>query len=418
MLPVRTRRCLAALAFALAATTACATGTSALAAEKKYGPGVTDTEIKIGQTMPYSGPASSFGTTGRTSSAYYKMINDQGGVNGRMINFLSLDNEYSPPRSAELARRLVEQDQVLGIFGSLGTAPNVAMQRYLNERKVPQFFVFSGVARFRDPRNNPWTIGGDLAFINETQAFARYILDTKPDARIGVLYQNDDLGKDHINGLKLGLGEKNAGMITKMVSYEVSDPTLDSQVIALEQAHPDVVLLVTLPKFAALSIRKIHDIGWKPLILLAYPGASIPGALKPAGLEASTGVITAEFVRQPGDPAWANDPEMLAYLAFMKKYAPELDPTEKLTCVRLLQRGDGGLAAEAMRRQPDAGKSAGAGDAPAQRDGADAAAGDPAEHHAGRLCRDQADAVAALRRHRLGENRRGRRRIKRIAPGR
>jgi branched-chain amino acid transport system substrate-binding protein len=316
--------CLVAIALALGTT-------QTTAADKKYGPGVTDTEIKIGQTMPYSGPASSFGTTGRTASAYYQMINDQGGVNGRKINFLSLDNEYSPPKSAELARRLVEQDQVLGIFGSLGTAPNVAMQRYLNERKVPQFFVFSGVARFRDPHNSPWTIGGDLAFVNETRVFARYILDTKPDAKIGVLYQNDDFGKDHISGLRQGLGEKNAGMIIKTVGYEVSDPTLDSQIITLQQSGADVVMLVTLPKFAALSIRKIHDIGWKPLILLAYPGASIPGALKPAGLEASTGVVTAEFVRQPGDPAWAKDPEMTAYLAFMKKYVPELDPTDKLS---------------------------------------------------------------------------------------
>ncbi len=301
------------------------------AADKQYGPGVTDTEIKIGQTMPYSGPASSFGTTGRTAAAYYKMINEQGGVNGRKINFLSLDNEYNPAKSAELARRLVEQDQVLGIFGSLGTAPNVAMQRYLNEHKVPQFFVFSGAARFRDPKNAPWTIGGDLAFLNETQAFARYILQVKPDAKIGVLYQNDDFGKDHITGLRLGLGEKNAAMIVKTVSYEVSDPTLDQQVVTLKESGADVVLLVTLPKFAAQSIRKIHDIGWSPMTILAYPGASIPGALKPAGLDASTGVITAEFVRQPGDPQWANDPEMQAYLAFMKQYAPDLDPNDKLS---------------------------------------------------------------------------------------
>jgi branched-chain amino acid transport system substrate-binding protein len=301
------------------------------ASDKQYGPGVTDTEIKIGQTMPYSGPASSFGTTGRTAAAYYKMINEQGGVNGRKINFLSLDNEYNPAKSAELVRRLVEQDQVLGIFGSLGTAPNVAMQRYLNEHKVPQFFVFSGAARFRDPKNAPWTIGGDLAFLNETQAFARYILQVNPDAKIGVLYQNDDFGKDHITGLRLGLGEKNAAMIVKTVSYEVSDPTLDQQVVTLKESGADVVLLVTLPKFAALSIRKIHDIGWSPMTILAYPGASIPGALKPAGLDASTGVITAEFVRQPGDPQWANDPEMQAYLAFMKQYAPELDPNDKLS---------------------------------------------------------------------------------------
>src|SRR3954447_10322798 len=187
----------------------------ARAADKQYGPGVTDSEIKIGQTMPYSGPASSFGTTGHTAAAYYRMVNEKGGVNGRKITFLSLDNEYSPPKSLELTRRLVEQDNVLGIFGSLGTPPNVAPQRYLNEHKVPQFFLFSGVARFRDPKAYPWTIGGDLAFVNETKAFARYILETQPDAKIGVLYQNDDFGKDHLTGLRLGLGEKNAGMVVR-----------------------------------------------------------------------------------------------------------------------------------------------------------------------------------------------------------
>ncbi len=315
----------------LVAITLALTPVAAWAGEKIYGPGVTDTEIKIGSSMPYSGAASSFGTVGRAQAAYYRMVNEQGGVNARKITFVSLDDGYSPPKAAENARRLVEQDEVLGIFGSLGTPSNVAMQRYLNDRKVPQFFVFSGVARFRNPEAYPWTIGGDLAFVNETKAFARYLLDTQTDLKIGVLYQNDDFGKDHIAGLRQGLGEKAAALIVKAVSYEPTDPTIDSQIIELQQSGATTVLLATIPKFAAQAIRKMHDIGWNPLKLLAYPGATIPGALKPAGLDASVGVVTAEFVKVPGDPAWANDPEMLAYLGFIKKYASDLDPNDKLT---------------------------------------------------------------------------------------
>jgi branched-chain amino acid transport system substrate-binding protein len=304
---------------------------TAWADEKKYGPGVTDTEIKIGHTLAYSGPASSFGTVGRAAAAYYRMINDQGGVNGRRIDFISLDDGYSPPKAVENVRRLVEQDQVLGIFGSLGTPTNAAIQRYLNDRKVPQFFVFSGVARFRDPRNYPWTMGGDLAFTNETEAFARYILQTEAAPRIGVLYQNDDYGRDHLAGLRQGLGDKAATSIVKAVSYEPTDPSIDSQIVELQQSGANVVLIAAIPKFAAQAIRKIHAIGWNPVRLLAYPGASIPATFKPAGLDASTGVITAEFVKVPGDPALANDREMLAFLDFVKKYAPDLDPNDKLT---------------------------------------------------------------------------------------
>jgi branched-chain amino acid transport system substrate-binding protein len=303
---------------------------TARADEKKYGPGVTDTEIKIGNSIPYSGPASSFGTTGRAQAAYYRMVNDSGGLNGRKVTLVSLDDGYSPPKAAENARRLVEQDEVLGIFGSLGTPANVAMQRYLNDRRVPQLFVFSGVARFRNPRTYPWTMGGDLAFVSETEAFARYILATQAAPKIGVLYQNDDFGKDHLTGLRQGLAA-NAAAIVKTASYEPTDATIDSQIIELERSGANVVLIVAIPKFAAQAIRKIHDIGWNPLKLLAYPGATIPGTLKPAGLEASVGVVTAEFVKVTGDPAWANDPEMLAFLNFIKSYAPDLDPNDKLT---------------------------------------------------------------------------------------
>jgi branched-chain amino acid transport system substrate-binding protein len=315
-------RCLFVSAWLLATVTGAA-------AETKYGPGVTDTEIKIGQTMPYSGPNSALGTIGRTTAAYYRMINDQGGVNGRKINLLSMDDGYSPPKTAELARRLVEQDEVLGIFGPLGTATNVAMQRYLNDHKVPQFFTWSGVARMRNPHDYPWTMGGDLAFVNETKAFARYVLTTYPSAKVGILMQNDDFGRDHLTGFKLGLGQRASEMIVKTVTFEVTDATVDSQIIELKDSGADMILMVTLPRSAAQAIRKMHEIGWNPTKLLAYPGASIPATFRPAGLEASTGIITAEFVKQPGDPAWANDPEMIAFLAFMKQYAPDLDPNDK-----------------------------------------------------------------------------------------
>jgi branched-chain amino acid transport system substrate-binding protein len=302
---------------------------SGRAAGKAYGPGVTDSEIKLGQTMPYSGPNSALGTIGRASAAYYRMINDQGGVNGRTLNLLSLDDGYSPPKTVELTRRLVEQDEVLGIFGPLGTATNMAVQRYLNDRKVPQFFTWSGVARMRDPATFPWTIGGDLAFVNETKAFGRFVLETQPAAKVAVLMQNDDFGRDHLTGFKLGLGEKAADMLVKVVTFEVTDATVDSQIIELKDTGATVLLMVTLPKAGAQGLRKMHEIGWDPVKLMAYPGASIPATFRPAGLDASTGVITAEFLKQPGDPAWANDAEMNAYLAFLKQYAGDLNPADK-----------------------------------------------------------------------------------------
>jgi ABC-type branched-subunit amino acid transport system substrate-binding protein len=234
------------------------------------------------------------------------------------------------------------------------------MQRYLNSHKVPHFFVFSGVARFRDPHNFPWSIGGDLEFVNESKVLARYMLETQPAPKLGVLYQNDDFGKDHLTGIRLGLGDKAAEVMGETVSYEVTDPTVDSQIIALRNSGANVVLLVATPKFAAQAIRKIHEIGWNPLKLLAYPGASIPATFKPAGLDASTGVVTAEYVKQPGDPAWANDPEMIAFLAFMQKYAPDIDPTDKLSVmgyyhaamvVALLQQCGEDLTRENLLRQ-------------------------------------------------------------------
>ena len=309
------------IVFALSATVA-------MAAEKNYGPGVSDTEIKIGQTMPYSGPASSFGTQGRTAMAFYKMTNDNGGINGRSITFISLDDGYSPPKTVEQTRRLIEQEQVLAIVGTVGTPTNASIQRYLNDRKVPQLFLFSGVARFRDPQNYPWTMGLDLSFTYQARAFARYILETMPNGKIAVLYQNDDFGKDNLNALRAELGDK-VSMIVKEATYEVTDPTVDSQIVALQSSGADVLFDVSIPKFTAQAIRKIYDINWKPLHIIAYPSASIPSTLQPAGLDKSVGIVTAEFMKQVGDPVWKDDPEMLAYLAFMTKYNPGVDPTDK-----------------------------------------------------------------------------------------
>jgi branched-chain amino acid transport system substrate-binding protein len=299
-------------------------------AAKAYGPGVTDTEIKIGQTAAYSGPASTSSLIARGGVAYFNMVNNRGGVNGRKINLLSLDDAYSPPKTVEQVRRLVEQDNVLGMFGMVGAAPSAAALKYLNEHKVPQVFVFGGSTRFRDPQTSPWTIGADLAFANATVAYARFITAEVADPKIAVLYQNDDFGKDHLSGLRKGLGPKAETAIIKTASFEVTDPTVDSQIVILKEAGANVLLTAGVSKFAAQAIRKVHDIGWKPLHVLAHPAASIPATFRPAGLEASTGIVSAEFVKQPGDPAWANDPEMLAYLDVIKKYAPELDPSDKL----------------------------------------------------------------------------------------
>ncbi len=300
------------------------------AADKNYGPGVTDTEIKLGQTIPYSGPASSFSVQGRISQAYFKMLNDQGGINGRKVTMISLDDAYSPPKTVEQTRKLVEQEGVLAIVGTLGSPTNAAIQRYLNDKKVPQLFVFSGASRFRDPAGAPWTLASDLAYADETRAFAEYILREAPNAKIAVLYQNDDFGRDHLNGLKSALGDKAARMVVKAESFEVTDPTIDSQIVTLQSTGADVLVTAGVPKFTAQMIRKAGDIGWKPLTFIAFPSSSIPQVLKPAGLEKSVGVITAAFVKFPGDPAWKDDPEMRDYLAFMAKYDPADNPDDFL----------------------------------------------------------------------------------------
>jgi branched-chain amino acid transport system substrate-binding protein len=305
----------AALALALAAAPA--------AAQKKYDPGASDTEIKIGNTMPYSGPASAYGTIGKAEAAYFKKINDEGGINGRKINFISLDDAYSPPKTVEMVRRLVEQDEVLLVFQTLGTPSNTAIQKYMNAKKVPQLFVATGATKWNDAAGNPWTMGWQPNYQTETTIYAKHILKEKPNAKIGVLYQNDDYGKDYLKGLKDGLGDKAKSMIVAEVSYEVSDPTVDSQVVQLQGSGADVFVNITTPKFAAQAIRKAFDIGWKPVHYLNNVSTQIGSVLTPAGLEKSVGLISTAYIKDPLDAQWANDPAIVEWTAFMKKYYPD-----------------------------------------------------------------------------------------------
>ncbi len=292
------------------------------AAQKKYDPGASDTEIKIGNTNPYSGPASAYGTIGKSIAAYFKMLNEQGGINGRKINFISYDDGYSPPRTVEMARKLVEQDQVLFMFQTLGTPSNTAIHKYMNMKKVPQMMVATGATKWNDPKGNPWTMGWQPNYQGEAQIYAQHILKTKPNAKIAVLYQNDDYGKDYLKGLHDGLGAKKS-MIVKEVSYEVSDPTVDSQIVQLAASGADVFLNITTPKFAAQAIRKAYDIGWKPVQYLNNVSIGIGSVLTPAGLDKSVGLLTVAYLKEPNDKQFANDPAMTQWREFMKKYYPD-----------------------------------------------------------------------------------------------
>jgi branched-chain amino acid transport system substrate-binding protein len=283
-------------------------------------PGVTDTEIKIGQTMPYSGPASAYGVLGRTQAAYFKMINEQGGVNGRKLNFMSVDDGYSPPKTVEQTRRLVEQEGVAFIFGSLGTPTNAAIRSYLNDNKVPQLLITTGSAMFGDPQHYPWTMGAIPNYQTEAHIFAKHILATRPDAKIGVLYQNDSYGKDYLIGIKEVLGADRAGMVVKEASYEVTDPTVDSQVVTLQGSGADTLIIAATPKAASQTIRKVYDIGWRAARYLSNPANSIATVLKPAGLDKSAGLITGVFAKDPTDARWKDDPGFKEYAAFMAKY--------------------------------------------------------------------------------------------------
>ena len=310
--------------FVLAATVA--VGMASIAkAEKKYGPGASDTEIKIGNIMPYSGPASAYGVIGKTEAAYFNMINEKGGINGRKINFISYDDGYSPPKTVEQARKLVESDNVLMIFNPLGTPPNTAIQKYMNQKKVPQLFVATGATKWNDPKHFPWTMGWQPSYQAEGTIYAQYILKNKPNAKIAILYQNDDYGKDYLKGFMDGLAGKIKPVIT--LTYEVSDPTIDSQMTRLQASGADTFFNITTPKFAAMAIKKAHEIKWKPLYFLNNVSASVGAVLKPAGFEASQGIISTGYLKDPTDPQWKEDAGFKNWSAFVDKYMPGGDKT-------------------------------------------------------------------------------------------
>src|SRR5262252_6385990 len=308
-------------------------------AARQYGPGVTDTEIKIGNTGPYSGPASSYGTIPKSTAAYYRMVNEKGGVNGRKINFISYDDAYSPPKTVEQVRKLVEQDNVLLVASPLGTPTNSAIWHYMNQKKVPQLFVATGATKWDDPKHYPWTIGWQPNYQIEGRIYASYILQNKPGGKIGVLYQDDDFGKDYVKGLTDGLGDKAASMIVVKASYETTDPTVDSQVVDMQARGVDVFVNTAIPKFAAQAIRKAAEIEWQPLHILSSIGSSIAGTLKPAGLEASKGLVTDFFLKDPTDPQWKDDPGYKWWLGFMDKWYPEGDKNDQLNAFGPTQAG-------------------------------------------------------------------------------
>jgi branched-chain amino acid transport system substrate-binding protein len=329
-------------------------------AQNKYGPGVTDTEIRIGQTMSYSGPLSAYASIGKAEAAYFQMVNDQGGINGRRIRFISLDDAFQPPRTVELTRRLVEQDEVLLTFGSLGTPTNIAVQKYLNDRKVPQLFVSTGATRFGDPKNFPWTMGWLPNFQSEARVHAKYLLKEKPDAKIAVLAQNDDFGRDYLKGLKDGLGERGAKMIVAEATYEVTDATVDSQVAMLKASGADTLITYATPKFAAQTIRKVADFGWKPLHLMSSVSSSIAQVYKPAGLENAKGLLVTQYIKDPTALQWQDDPGMKAWFAWMKRYNADADLTDVFpaygysvaqTLVHVLKQCGDDLSRENVMRQ-------------------------------------------------------------------
>ena len=321
------------LAAASLAVALIAASTSTASAQKKYDTGATDTEIKIGNIMPYSGPASAYGIIGRTEAAYFKKVNDEGGINGRKINFISYDDAYSPPKTVEQARKLVESDEVLLVFNSLGTPPNSAIQKYMNSKKVPQLFVATGATKWNDPKDFPWTMGWQPNYQSETQIYAKYILKEMPNAKIAVLFQNDDYGKDYLKGLKDGLGAKAATMIVAEESYETSEPTIDNHIVKLKATGADVFVNITTPKFAAQAIKKNAEIGWKPTHFLNNVSASVGSVIKPAGFENAQGIISAAYLKDTTDTQWANDAGMKGFLDFMAKYFPEGDKTDGGTIV-------------------------------------------------------------------------------------
>ena len=344
----------------LAALLALGMTTGAVAAEKQYGPGVTDTEIKIGNTMPYSGPASAYGTEGKAEAAYFAMINDQGGINGRKINFISRDDAYSPPKTVEVAHQLVEQDQVLLLFGAVGTAGNLAIRDYMNEKMVPQLFITSGDPKFDDPKHYPWTMGFQASYRVEARVYARYILENVPDAKIAVLYQNDDLGKDYLAGLRDVLGGKADKMIVATQTYEMTDATVDPQIGVLQGSGANVLLTAATSKFAAQAISKVYDIGWKPTHFLVNVAAPLISVMQPAEAEKAVGIISTTYIKGAANPRWQATPEINDYLAWMKKYYPSGNVADPLNVagyslaqlmVYVLKQCDDNLTRENVMKQ-------------------------------------------------------------------
>jgi len=331
---------------------------SPAAAQKKYDPGASDREIRIGNTVPYSGPASAYAEIGKTYAAYFNKINAEGGINGRKISFISYDDAYSPPKTVEQTRKLVESDEVLVVFGGLGTATNTAIQKYMNAKKVPQLFVNTGATKWNDPKQFPWTMGWQANYQSEGRIYAGYLLTNYPQGKIGILYQNDDYGKDLVRGLKDGLHGKMR--IVAEMPYEVSDPTVDSQIVTLKSSGADVFSNVTTPKFAAQAIKKAAEIGWKPVHLLSRVASYVGAVLKPAGFENAQGILTANFSKDPTDPAWSDDPALKEWLGFMDKYYPDGDKTSSAvvnaylqaqTLVQVLQQCGDNLTRENVMKQ-------------------------------------------------------------------
>jgi branched-chain amino acid transport system substrate-binding protein len=320
-----TKRRTLKMSSALAASVALGGTASRAFAQKKYDPGATDKMIKFGQTMPYSGPASAYATIGKCEAAYFNMINEQGGINGRKLEFISLDDGYAPPKTVEMTRKLVEQDEVLFLYGQLGTPPNSAIHKYVNGKKIPHIFLATGASKWNDPKGNPWTIGWQPNYQSESKVYAAHLLKNTPNGKIAILYQNDDYGKDYLKGFKDGLGDKAKTMIVSEVSFEVTDPTIDSQIVQLKGSGADIFFNITTPKFAAQAIRKVADIGWKVTHYLNQVSASVGSVLTPAGLDKSVGLISMQYLKDPNDKKWANDAGLKDWLAFMKKYYPSGD---------------------------------------------------------------------------------------------
>jgi ABC-type branched-subunit amino acid transport system substrate-binding protein len=335
-------------------------GLGVASAEAEYGPGVSDTEIKIGNTNPYSGPASAYGAIGQAIAAYFDMINDKGGINGRKVTFITLDDGYSPPRTVEQVRKLVEQEEVLLLFQTLGTPTNTAIHRYVNAKRVPHLFVATGASKWGQPGKYPWSMGWQPAYPIESKVYAKYILDNVEDAKIAVLYQNDDYGKDYVNGFHEGLGDKADSLIVAEAPYEVTDPTIDSQIVELKNSGANVFFNVTTPKFAAQAIRKVYDIGWRPLHFLNNVSVSIESVLKPAGLQKSVDIVSSAYLKDPNDPQWADSADLKEWLAWMDKYHPRGNKAEQFnvygyaaayTLAEVLRRCGDELTRENVMRQ-------------------------------------------------------------------